>query len=179
MAKRRRERDKPKASNDALYNPNKRVLLSYGSDEDAELEDASFCQPFGTGHPLADTKLANYKIVEYGSDDDDDENEEKRRNEDEVAEDSEAKRGCAKMPIEPRDQVQIPDNGEEARPRSKSHHAKWGRTVSRNVATGQWPALGSLAYQWDEECDGEEWKEDEEQFSGSDEEAMAYLREVR
>jgi hypothetical protein len=56
--------------------------------------------------------------------------------------------------------------------RNSNDTTLWNRSVSKNIHTGQWAALGSLSYQF------EDGKEDEE-FEGEEEEAMAYLRAVR
>ena len=54
-------------------------------------------------------------------------------------------------------------------------NSRWSRSTQKNYTTGQWPALGSLSYQWE---DNEEEKHDEE-YDSTEEEAMAYLRAVR
>nr|POE89962.1 hypothetical protein CFP56_20431 [Quercus suber] len=163
-AKRRRERDRPKASGDVPYNPNKRVLLSYDSAEE-QVEDEALEQ-LPPGHPQAETDLADYKIVEYG---DDDEEEEHR---DELPYSVGSQRKSQKKAYAARG---VDTHKNEA----KDSKSKWNRPVLRNEATGQWPALGSLRYQWDEEHDEENVYEDDEQHASSDEEAMAYLRAVR
>ncbi|CAK3778008.1 Hypothetical predicted protein [Lecanosticta acicola] len=62
MTKRRRERDKPKAGPESLYNPNKRILLSYGDDDEEEIQDAVEA---ATGAPAAAAHLANYQMDTY------------------------------------------------------------------------------------------------------------------
>ena len=62
MGKRRRERDKPKAGPEAPYNPNKRVLLSYGDSDDEAGE------VMGAPGPRGNTHLTHYAIDEYISD---------------------------------------------------------------------------------------------------------------
>ncbi|KXS95919.1 hypothetical protein AC578_5208 [Pseudocercospora eumusae] len=68
MPKRRRERDRPKAGPESAYHPNKRVLLSYGSDDD-EPEEASEQQDVAVEAELEGRNIANYQMTEYpGSD---------------------------------------------------------------------------------------------------------------
>lgn len=164
-SKRRRERDRPKAANDASYNPNKRVLLSYDSDE-GPIEDEALVQ-VPQGHPQAEADLTNYKIVEY-LDDEEEEEEMKEKSKDQGPKDKSKQAVVHKQA----DAVRATEE-----PTSKVMKAKWSRAVHKNEATGQWPALGSLTYQWDEEYDNDD--EEMEQLSGSDDEAMAYLRAVR
>ncbi|KAM3421121.1 hypothetical protein BST61_g1534 [Cercospora zeina] len=67
MPKRRRERDKPKCGPEATYDPNKRVLLSYGSDD----EDVEVAPPPVDTEPemgVDESALANYQIAEYPDD---------------------------------------------------------------------------------------------------------------
>ena len=153
MTKRRRERDRPKASQDAPYNPNKRVLLSYASDEEQEVVVE---QSAGTGHPTAvDVASANYEIAEYLDDD----------------------------AVTAAEDIEVPSSAVASRATSeaagdgKHKHrgdgrAKSSRGVPRNATTGQAPAIGTLAYQWDED-------DEEGEYESAEEEAMAYLRAVR
>ncbi|TKA74682.1 hypothetical protein B0A55_04712 [Friedmanniomyces simplex] len=150
--KRRRERDRPKGAPEAFYNPNKRVLLSYASDDEHEdgLEQAA-----GTGHPGAiDNVTANYQIAAYRDDD------EQSLGEDDavgpVPDSVDATGGSKKTDEEP------------------NESGIFSRGTTKDPTTGQWPALGSTPYQWEEE-------EDEEGFvyESTEEEAMAYLRAVR
>ena len=151
MVKKRRERDRPKASQDAPYNPNKRVLLSYASDDEQE---EVVEQSAGTGHPTAvDVASANYEIAEYLEDD-----------------------GVA-VAENVGDPVSAIANGAVSEVAEDSTHrgdgrAKSSRAVTRNVTTGQAPAIGTLAYQWDED-------DEEGEYESAEEEAMAYLRAVR
>ncbi|KAI7283505.1 hypothetical protein KC345_g2893 [Hortaea werneckii] len=128
MTKRRRERDRPKSGPESIYNPNKRVLLSYGSDE--EQDDDNVEQPTGTGHPGAvDANVANYQIPSY--DDEDDEPA------DQVA-----------------DEIAAAVNG-NPEPVAQQEKGRSNRNVRRDELTGQMPAIGSLSYQWEEGEDGE------------------------
>lgn len=147
MAKKRRERDRPKAALDAPYNPNKRILLSYASDD--ETEDGRELAA-GTGHPGAvDAVSADYEIAAYPDDE-----------EESAHEDGEIYTSATKS----EDVVDTADGGDGG--------AIFSRGVTRNVATGQWPALGSLSYQYDED-------EEDGEYDSTEEEAMAYLRAVR
>ena len=156
MPKRRRERDRPKAAHDAPYNPNKRVMLSYGSDE--EVDDETEAQRAGTGRPDAmDLATANYEIANYS---DEDQN-------DDVAIDGSAE--CERQSQHALEEAETHGTKEAI----SNDSAMWSRTVTKNIFTGQWAALGSLSFQWE---DGDE---EDEEFESEEEEAMAYLRAVR
>ncbi|KAH9826580.1 Survival motor neuron (SMN) interacting protein 1 (SIP1) [Teratosphaeria destructans] len=155
MPKRRRERDRPKAGPEAAYNPNKRVLLSYDSDD--ELED--IVEPAtNTELPAAaDAAMVNYQFEEYPDDDQ------------EVRPAADENDGTAVAAEE----IEQPE--EEDVPRVVEFHPKRRdekKSLSANRSTGQFPALGLLSFQYDE--DVEEEKDGSEQ-----DEAMAYLRAVR
>ncbi|KAK5109574.1 hypothetical protein LTR62_006925 [Meristemomyces frigidus] len=151
MGKKRRERDRPKAGPASVYNPNKRVLLSYASDEEVE---GDVDQSNGTGHPEAiDASTSDYQIAPYP--------------EDEHGNTDETKAVVAEAPLEDRIVVDTAN----AAPANQA--AQYSRPTSKNPITGQWPALGSVRYQHDDNDDGQTEYESEE------EEAMAYLRAVR
>ncbi|KAF2724750.1 hypothetical protein K431DRAFT_336617 [Polychaeton citri CBS 116435] len=159
MVKRRRERDRPKARPDATYNPNKRVLLSYASDEDDNAPPPSppaipAPPAFGGPMPAIATPSTSSAIggphgVDSNRVDQGDENEHSNLDDDDDDDERE----------------------EEVNLRPRQHKKPSGH-VMRDHTTGQMPALGSLAYQWDDE-DGEE------EYGSEQEEAMAYLRAVR
>ncbi|KAK5113173.1 hypothetical protein LTR85_010991 [Meristemomyces frigidus] len=155
MGKRRRERDRPKAALDAPYNPNKRILLSYASDDEQEEREEQEELPAGTGQPTAEDEVsADYKIPAYPDD------------EQEVANHG------AKDAVHA-----LNGSGEASEVASEAAGeadggAIFSRGVTKNISTGQWPALGSLSYQYDED-------EDEDGYDSTEEEAMAYLRAVR
>ena len=154
MPKRRRERDRPKAAHDASYNPNKRVLLSYASDDDTEdvVEDQSTSLKPVPAIELSGTVVEVQEDV--GSNEVSSSPDSRHR---ELFE--EAWRG---------------DDSEEAEEETTmKQDPVFLRATRKNDATGQWAALGSLAYQWDEEYD------DEENYDPDEEEAMEYLRAVR
>ncbi|KAI7169546.1 hypothetical protein D0864_15801, partial [Hortaea werneckii] len=128
MTKRRRERDRPKSGPESIYNPNKRVLLSYGSDE--EQDDDNVEQPTDTGHPGAvDANVANYQIPSYDEEDDEPA--------DQVAGETAAAVSGSPEPV------------------AQQEKGRSNRNVRRNELTGQMPAIGSLSYQWEEDEDGE------------------------
>ena len=128
MTKRRRERDRPKSGPESIYNPNKRVLLSYGSDE--EQDDDNVEQPTGTGHPGAvDANVANYQIPSYDEEDDEPA--------DQVAGETAAAVSGSPEPV------------------AQQEKGRSNRNVRRNELTGQMPAIGPLSYQWEEDEDGE------------------------
>nr|POE62545.1 hypothetical protein CFP56_69881 [Quercus suber] len=155
--KRRRERDRPKASHDASYNPNKRVLLSYGSEEE-QVEDEALEQ-LPQGHPQAETDLANYTFDQYDDCDEEDRSSIERtetRQQTQQKDDSARKAGNLKR-------------------ERKDKRSRRSQPLLRNEATGQWPALG---FQWENEDEGEDYGDDG-LYTGSNDEAMAYLRAVR
>ncbi|KAI7361263.1 hypothetical protein KC354_g8224 [Hortaea werneckii] len=128
MTKRRRERDRPKSGPESIYNPNKRVLLSYGSDEEQDDDDVE--QPTGTGHPGAvDANVADYQIPSYDEEDD--------GPADQVADETAAAVNGSPEPV------------------AQQKKGRSNRNVRRNELTGQMPAIGSLSYQWEEDEDGE------------------------
>ena len=158
MPKRRRERDRPKAAHDAPFNPNKRVLLSYESDEEVEDEDIVDAPE---KQALMDRPVAAY--TEDGP----------------VEREAQAKSAAeAMMPDQMQDPGEAQQEDDEVLDEDpEAPHANeaslWTRGgVRKNEYTGQWAALGSLAYQYE---DGEE----DEEFESEEEEAMAYLRGVR
>lgn len=160
--KRRRERDKPKAGPDALYNPNKRMLLSYASDEeDEDITDASEKQ---NGAAVDERSIANYQMEEYP---DEEEEDVKLGAERPVQRDAKPETGD--NPGEEQE-----DEGEERPSQNRQNRTskKWANSVKRNERTNQYPQLGLMSYQWDEE-------DEEEEYDSTTEEAMAYLRAVR
>ena len=156
MPKRRRERDRPKAGPEALYNPNKRVLLSYESDEEVEDVDLAATE----NHSLVDRAVPDYA--------------EDLLDDKEAQAEAEAESIHNNHEEDPVEEQGDADNGYEDE--KEQLHANdttlWDRTVSKNIHTGQWTALGSLSYQYE---DGEE----DEEVESEEEEAMAYLRAVR
>lgn len=151
--KRRRERDKPKSGPDALYNPNKRVLLSYASDDEGEEVDDPTQRPSTMSideQPAAgeNAKLGTERALET--------NEEQDLPEDEDQQDLEEK-------DEDLGQIQ------QSKPSKK-----WlgENRVRRNEKCNQYPQLGLVSFQWDEE-------DEDEEYDSTTEEAMAYLRAVR
>ena len=156
MPKRRRERDRPKAAPDAPYDPNKRVLLSYESDEEGEVQDD---MDVTDQQALLARPVATY--TENGAEED----------EAQIIAGAEAT-----LPDQEEDSVVEQEDGDVYEDDEEQHANQaslWTRGgVRKNENTGQWAALGSLAYQYE---DGEE----EEEFESEEEEAMAYLRAVR
>lgn len=153
MVKRRRERDRPKAGPAAPYNPNKRIQLSYESSEDhdgPEEQRSRSPSPDGVEDATTNNETMTVPNAIEG---------------DEVligaSEDGEGNDNLEDEPL---------DDEAEDPPR---HDSAWSRGEARkNNTTGQWPALGSLSYSWEDEGD-------EEDFDSEEEEAMAYLRAVR
>lgn len=162
MGKRRRERDKPKAAYDAPYNPNKRVLLSYDSDDEHEdvLE-----QPAGTGRPGAIEAVAsNYEIPPYPEEGDNES----------VYAGKDGSGGPGSFTADPEEDGELEEIVDEKATGTSNNPVAYSRQTLKNEVTGQWPALGALSYQWDEEEEGEVGE-----YDSTEEEAMAYLRAVR
>ncbi|KAK1052884.1 hypothetical protein LTR12_011117 [Friedmanniomyces endolithicus] len=151
--KRRRERDRPKAASDAVYNPNKRVLLSYASEDE---HDGSLEQTEGESHPGATVGFTPKKPSTPVCD------EEEQR-------------------IVERDVMgPVPDSedgieGSERVDERPNESGLFSRATAKDSATGQWPALGSKMRQWNEEQDEEE----DAEYDSTEDEAMAYLRAVK
>jgi len=168
--KRRRERDRPKARPDASYNPNKRILLSYASDEEGDETPASE-QLAGTGYPPAlDTVTSNYEISTYR----DDAEESSNQSEQHIAEDASFSAG-------PDGDENVEGRAEESEDglakaegqiRKKDGNRRT-RAPMRDPETGQQPVLGFGQYSDEDE------EESGEGDDGATKEAMAYLRGVR
>jgi hypothetical protein len=154
MPKRRRERDRPKAGPESFYNPNKRVLLSYGSDEEEETTISVPAVPTTTAVDAVNGVAAGESPIQPG---DGKQPESHGEEADEDADEDDSK-----------------DEGAvEKQPQSTSERSSWTPSAKRNYATGQWPALGSLSYQWEDE---EEAGSDQD---SAEDEAMEYLKSVR
>lgn len=154
MTKRRRERDRPKAGPDSVYNPHKRVHLSYGDDDEPE-EDATALEQTPPINYPAVTKPAPLPLS---------------------AQPDIGLEGGAARPGEEDDEynpsIALPTAGDKAE-KPKRSRKKANAHPGKNEATNQKPALGSLSYQWEGQDDDEEGSMSEE------DEAMAYLKAVR
>jgi hypothetical protein len=154
MTKRRRERDRPKAGPDSVYNPHKRVHLSYGDDDEPE-EDATALEQTPPINYPATTKSAPLPSS---------------------AQPDVGLEGGAARPGEEDDEydpsIALP-TAEDKAEKSKQSRKKANAHPGKNEATNQKPALGSLSYQWEGQDDDEEGSLSEE------DEAMAYLKAVR
>lgn len=150
MAKGRRERDKPKAPPGALYNPNKRVKLSYDTDSEEEADaGAEQIVVNGSGkdaYQEADTDVLKESVDAATQEPED------------VVEETQS--GPQEASEEPTDSAETEQKPAKRKP----------RTQRRNRHTGQWNALGAEA--WEQEGD-------EDEKDGSPDEAMEYLRAVR
>jgi hypothetical protein len=154
MPKRRRERDRPKAGPERFYNPNKRILLSYGSDEEEETTISVSAVP--TTAPVDAVNGASAEespIKPEGS-------KQTESHEEEADEDADED--------DSKDEVAA-----EQQPQIISERSSWTPSAKRNYATGQWPALGSLSYQWEDELESGSDQE------SAEDEAMEYLKSVR
>lgn len=156
--KRRRERDRPKGGPDDSYDPNKRVLLSYASDGDADVEGASE-QPLQQPSQ-SNQDLSTYQMDEYPEEEGDVE----------VAAERPAEMGRQKDVPTQRDAEDKNANNRQTQQSKTSN--KWGNNVKRNERTNQYPQLGLVSFQWDNE-------DEDEDYDSTTEEAMAYLRAVR
>ncbi|KAK0267197.1 hypothetical protein LTR35_016472 [Friedmanniomyces endolithicus] len=151
--KRRRERDRPKAASDAVYNPNKRVLLSYASQDEHE---ESLEQTEGDGHPGATLGVTPDKMNVPSCDDD------------------------VQRIVEHDVMGLVPDleegtEGSERVDERPNDSGLFSRATAKDSTTGQWPALGSRMRQWNEEQNEEE----DAEYESTEDEAMAYLRAVK
>jgi hypothetical protein len=153
MPKRRRERDRPKAGPESVYDPNKRVLLSYGSDEEEETTISVPAVPTTTAVDAVNGAPAGESPIQPGDSKQIESHEEAEEDADE--EDSKD------------------EGATEQQPQIMSERSSWTPSAKRNYATGQWPALGSLSYQWEDE---EEPGSDQD---SAEDEAMEYLKSVR
>ena len=169
MAKRRRERDRPKLGPDALYDPNKRILLSYSSDGN----DRDVNEERSTRDHLDDgAQYAEHYIAPYPEESGDVHEQPGQEEWEEVEVQNGGKDGEAKETGE----VEPGEDGEElsSHQTRETKEKNGGSVVRKNQATNQRPALGSLAFQWE---DGD--AVNEEEYDSTGEEAMSYLQAVR
>lgn len=155
MAKRRRERDKPKAGPDAAYNPHKRVHLSYGDEYEPEEDAAALEQPPPINYPTVTTPAPLPSSAQQSG-----------QQEEPSATATEADDDDYDPALALSTTAGKSEKSTQSRKKANAHPGK-------NEATNQKPALGSLSYQWDGQDDGED-----EPLSEEDE-AMAYLKAVR
>lgn len=153
--KRRRERDRPKAGPEVPYNPNKRVLLSYESDEEG--------YSVNTASPKMADDAPHQTVQASVPADSAPRREPQRQGEEGLGEDEDSSVATAAAVKAKKDTVTAKDDSART------------RGVRRHDTTGQRAALGSLSYQ----CDEGEEEDDEEEYNTEDEEAMSYLRAVR
>lgn len=154
MVKRRRERDQPKAGPEAAYNPHKRVLLSYGEDDEPEQDAATLEQPLPINYPV----LAAPVVTAPGAEPDVGQHEQAAR--------TSISAGNIDPATAPQNPARRPDQSSDTRKKTNAHPGK-------NESTNQKPALGSLSYQWEGSGDDQDGSLSEEN------EAMAYLKAVR
>lgn len=152
MAKGRRERDRPKAAPDALYNPNKRVKLSYDSESEDEAEpgvqDAQMVNGNGRAQAAGENDTSDIDHVQV----------------------LDPKESTAVEVLDEDDENEKPSEEQSDTGDTQYEKTSSGQLKYKNDHTGQWHALGPLS--WREEGD----EEDEE---GSADEALEYLRSVR
>ena len=176
MPKRRRERDKPKNAPDSAYDPNKRVLLSYGSD-DEDVEVATREVEKAAELAVDESRLANYQMTEYP--DDEEEGEVTSSPAIQVAPTSEIKSKKATTSASTQqkglDGTEVERVREEDAPQSITFKQNRTTGKARDIAnpdTGQRLALGAAPRDHDED-------EDEEEFDSTTKDALAYLNSVR
>ncbi|GIZ37991.1 hypothetical protein CKM354_000141800 [Cercospora kikuchii] len=176
MPKRRRERDKPKCGPEATYDPNKRVLLSYGSDD----EDVEAATPPVDAAPetaLDESALANYQFAEYPDDEEEPEATLGAEAESDTAPGLEDKQSAVPPPREPREVGHTDgrdgdeDHRRGAAPMPHVSTSKRQRGAGKSD-TGQRVALGAAANDDDDDYN-------EEDYDSTTEEALAYLESVR
>lgn len=170
MARGRRERDRPKAPPGALYDPNKRVKLSYDSESEEEAAAPAPASAPATATATADAHIqafARSKAADLNPDEPVASSETGSRLDREDA-----------VPIANEDGVEGKEKGdaEEDAQDEVEYERSRQKTKLRNVQTGQWHALGSMS--WQDEGDGEDG-DGEGDEEGSIEAAMEYLRSVR
>ncbi|KAK3628140.1 hypothetical protein LTR56_014269 [Elasticomyces elasticus] len=128
MAKKRRERDKPKAAPNSVYNPNKRVLLSYASDDEVEdtVEDVADEGDIGEADKdnQATSQLADAETVEHGLD-----------------------------VVDAVPTVVLKEDTEKAPEEKSNEPGLFSRSTGRDPTTGQWPAIGTAISNWNDESD--------------------------
>nr|OQO32699.1 hypothetical protein B0A51_00077 [Rachicladosporium sp. CCFEE 5018] len=178
MGKRPRERDRPKAGPNAGYNPNKRILLSYDSEEETQvLDPAPFVDPRAVkstsstiagarSRSLSDDKFTSAQTQADGGPAEWNDGKELPKDDDEydpaaLVMDSHGDNEIAGVSREEDDNVTSED--EQAIQASGK--------PGKNASTNQVPAIGSLAFQWD--------NEPEDGGESEVAEAMAYLKAVR
>ncbi|KAK5692048.1 hypothetical protein LTR97_011221 [Elasticomyces elasticus] len=149
MAKKRRERDKPKAAPNSVYNPNKRVLLSYASDDEVDETIEGVADVGDTGEANKDhqaaAQLAHAETkVEDGVD-----------------------------VVDAVPAMVVKEDTEKAPGEKSNEPGLFSRSTGRDPTTGQWPAIGTAISNWDGELD------EDVEFEATEDEAMAYLRAVR
>ncbi|KAK4893384.1 hypothetical protein LTR27_008280 [Elasticomyces elasticus] len=150
MAKKRRERDKPKAAPNSVYNPNKRVLLSYASDDEVDetVEEVA---------DVGDTGGANKDHQATSQFDDDAE--------------TKVEDGVDVVDAVPA--VVVKEDTEKAPEEKSNEPGLFSRSTGRDPTTGQWPAIGTAILNWNDDSD------EDVEFEAAEDEAMAYLRAVR
>lgn len=154
----RRERDRPKNAHTSLYNPNKRVVLQYDTDEEADELPAQL-RDVSESPYVADNAAADYSIAEYPASDED-------------------QRATITLPAvsEAKQHRIVHETTADSRvlKGSTNHSRRANRDLgtTKDTATGQRPVLGSTLHSGEDE--------DQAESNGSDEdEALAYLRAVR
>ncbi|KAF7196963.1 hypothetical protein HII31_01881 [Pseudocercospora fuligena] len=153
MPKRRRERDRPKAGPESAYNPNKRVLLSYGSDDDEPEETTEKQQDAVVEAELEGRNIANYQMTEYPESD------------------GEVGLGAQSEPVEHTETGLATAEAAEGEALGKEEETTsqppegWKNDARKNHETNQYMAVGM-----ENEDDG---------YDSTTDEAMAYLRTVK
>ncbi|KAK5717285.1 hypothetical protein LTR15_009178 [Elasticomyces elasticus] len=137
MAKKRRERDKPKAAPNSVYNPNKRVLLSYASDDEVEDTVEEVAEEGDVGEADKDSQ-ATVQLA-----------------------DAETKVEDAVDVVNAVLAVVVKEDTEKAPEEKSNEPGLFSRSTGRDPTTGQWPAIGTAISNWDDEDVEFEAAEDE------------------
>ncbi|KAK5679455.1 hypothetical protein LTS10_008273 [Elasticomyces elasticus] len=147
--KKRRERDKPKAAPNSVYNPNKRVLLSYASDDEVEETAEDVADEGDTGEADKDNQATSQFA------------------------DAETKVEDGVDVVDAVPAVVLKEDTEKSHEEKSNEPGLFSRSTGRDPTTGQWPAIGTAISNWDDESD------EDVEFEAAEDEAMAYLRAVR
>ncbi|KAK5686733.1 hypothetical protein LTR17_026887 [Elasticomyces elasticus] len=137
--KKRRERDKPKAAPNSVYNPNKRVLLSYASDDEVEETVEDVADEGDTG----ETDKDNQATAQL------------------AAAETKVEDGVDVVDAVPA--VVVKEDIEKAPEEKANEPGLFSRSTGRDPTTGQWPAIGTAISNWDESDEDVEYEAAEDE----------------
>ncbi|KAI5364529.1 hypothetical protein Slin15195_G040660 [Septoria linicola] len=176
MTKRRRERDRPKHAPESGYDPSKRVLLSYGSD-DEDVEAATHQVEKAAELAVDRSRLANYSTTRNRGDEE--EGEVTLGAIDTSAAPTRLTSMGTTAPAQHKQEedaatevAELPVKGEPNAKSTQRGTANGRQPRASKFDTGQRQALGAMSNEYDEEYDDDE-------YDTTTDEAMAYLNSVR